>query len=107
MTQTPPSTSPTLTDVLQDAVRRLVVEGRERILRAADDSRTVMRVRTLQRERDAVLLRMGRTAWRLAQAGEVDHPALLKAMAHVDELEARIRDEEASTLPTPSSDGEE
>ncbi|MCB9681365.1 MAG: hypothetical protein H6733_07810 [Alphaproteobacteria bacterium] len=93
---TPPS-APTplpavgnLSDVLQDALRRLVAESRDRIVRAADDGRVLLKVRGLQRDRDALWIRLGKIAYRLTESGELDHPALHKAMQHIDDLEDEI-----------------
>lgn len=79
-----------LGDVLQDALQKFVHEGRDRILRAADDSRALLRVRQLQRDREAMWTRLGKIAYRLTEAGEVDHPALRKAVDHVDALDREI-----------------
>ena len=87
---TPGPVAHNLSDVLQDAVRRLVAESRDRIVRAADDGRSLLKVRAMQRDRDALFLRLGKVAYRLVESGEVDHPALRKAMAHVDELDEAI-----------------
>jgi len=92
MTETTPR-SPggnNLSEVLQDALRKLVDDSRDRIVRAADDGRAMIRVRTLQRERDQFWIRLGRIAYRLVESGEIDHPALQKARARIDDLEAEI-----------------
>jgi hypothetical protein len=35
-------------------------------------------------------MRLGKTSYHLAQAGEIDHPALRKAIARIDEIDERI-----------------
>ena len=86
-----PDPATRLPDVLQDALRKLVADSRERLLRAADDGRVLLRVRQLQRDRDALWGRLGKTAYRLVQSDEIDHPALRKAMSLVDDLDDEIR----------------
>ena len=77
-------------DVFSTLVNRLVVRGRRGIGRAARAGRTRLELRQLQRDRDAFWMRLGKTAYHLVEAGEIEHPALRKAMSRIDELEARI-----------------
>jgi hypothetical protein len=81
---------PQLPDVLQDALRRLVAEGRERLVRAADDGRSLLRLRGLQRDRDALWARLGKEAYLLQQSGEIDHPAFRRAIERIGAPEAEI-----------------
>lgn len=91
---------PPLADALSAVFRRLVYRGRQEIERAATTGRQRLELRQLQRDRDQFWIRLGKTAYRLVEAGEVaEHPALRKAMARIDELEARIRDMEARRPP--------
>lgn len=87
---TPPGMSQ-LSVVLHDALMRLVSDGRERLLRAADDGRSMLRIRALQKDRDALLVRLGKTAYYLQESGEIDHPAVAKAMTRIDLLDGEIQ----------------
>lgn len=80
-----------LADVLQDALRRLLGESQRRLTRAADDGRVMLRVRQLQRDRDALWIRMGKTAYHLMDDGEIRHVSLDKVREKIDELEDELR----------------
>ena len=94
---------PLLGDFLGRAVRRLVARGRNELGRAARNGREKLELRQLQRDLDHFWVRLGKTTYRLVEAGELDHPAFRKAMARIDELEARI-DELRTRLPPGSVD---
>ena len=79
-----------LPDVLAAAMRRLVARGRFEVSKAARVGRAQLELRQLQKDLDHFWLRLGKTAYHLVQAGDVDHPALRKAMERIDALEARI-----------------
>lgn len=81
---------PVLADLLTDAVRRLVRRGRLELGRAARSGRTRLEQRQLAKDLDHFWVRLGKTAFRLVEAGEIDHPALRQAMARIEELEAQI-----------------
>jgi hypothetical protein len=72
-------------------LRRLAERGREGVERVTHESRRRLELRQLRRERDEFWIRLGKTAYHLVEGGEIEHPALRKAMARIDDLEARIR----------------
>lgn len=79
-----------LGDLLSRAVKRLVGRGRTELGKAAKTSRERLELRQLQKDLDHFWARLGKTSRRLVEAGEIDHPALRKAMERIDELEGRI-----------------
>lgn len=81
---------PILGDLLSSAVRRLIRRSRAELNRAARTGRQRLEERQLQRDLDHFWVRLGKSAYHLVQAGELDHPALRKAMVRIDDLEARI-----------------
>ena len=81
---------PLLGDLLGKAVRRLVRRSRDELSRAAAQQRARMALRQQQQDLDHFWARLGKTAYHLVKAGEIDHPALRKAMERIDELEAQI-----------------
>lgn len=81
---------PVLGDVLSRALRRLLGRGRDELGRAARTGRHRLELRQLQKDLDHFWVRLGKTSYRLVEAGELDHPALRKAMERIDELEAKI-----------------
>jgi hypothetical protein len=81
---------PMFSDRVVRAVRRLVSSGRKGLDLAARTSRSQLELRQLQRDLDHFWVRLGKTAHRLVEAGEIDHPALRKAIQRIEELEAQI-----------------
>lgn len=94
---------PVLADWLGRAARRALRRGRREVGRAAEVSRAALAQRQRQADLDAFWQRLGRTAYHLVEAGEIDHPALRKAMVRIDELQTEIREADPAThdsLPT-------
>ncbi len=92
----------TLNDSIGQVMRRLLSRGREQLGKAADRGRTRLELRQLRSDRDHFWIRLGKTAYRLVESGEIDHPALQKAIARIDELEARIQSLEAEQKALPA-----
>ncbi len=87
----PPGTaSPPLGEAISTFVGRFLFGGRREIGRAARRSRLRLEVRQLDKDREHFWMRLGKTAYHLVAAGELDHPALRKAIARIDEIDARI-----------------
>jgi hypothetical protein len=87
---------PPVADAIGMIVRRLMMRGKQRLDQAATSGRLRLEIRQAQKDRDQFWIRLGRTAYSLVQEGEVDHPALRKAMQRIDELESRIKELEAA-----------
>ena len=81
---------PILQDALRGAIQRLIQGGRDGVQAAADASRTRLEIRQAHRDLEHFWIRLGKTTYHLAKADELDHPALVRAMEHIDDLEARI-----------------
>lgn len=96
--QTPPPEEPSgrpslqelVGEALAQALERLVRRGREEAGRVARTGRQHLAQRQLQRDLDHFWVRLGKTAYHLTRGGEIDHPALRRAMERIDELEAKI-----------------
>jgi hypothetical protein len=73
------------------ALTRLLTASRVRLLGAVDAGRSQFKVRALQRDLDHFWIRLGKTAWRLVESGEVHHPALDKAVERIRELEEELQ----------------
>lgn len=85
-----PDTPAPLADALTDLLKRALRRGRTEMERAAEGSRRRLEVRQMRKDLDHFWVRLGKTAFRLVEAGEIDHPALRKAMARIDELEHEL-----------------
>jgi hypothetical protein len=104
---------PLLGDLVTRAVRRLLGRGRSELGRAAKSGRSKLELRQLQKDLDHFWARLGKTSRRLVEAGEIDHPALRKAMHRIDELERQIdtlrggtaTPDPQQTVPAPEEPG--
>lgn len=92
---------PLLGDALARAVRRLMRRSRAELERAAQSGRARLELRQMNRDLDHFWIRLGKTAYHLVEAGELDHPALRKAMTRIDDLEASIDDHRVAPPAAP------
>lgn len=90
-----------LGELLTGLARRVGRRGRLELERVAHAGRLRLELRQARSDLDDFWIRMGKTAFRLSQAGEVEHPALERAqrrieqlLAHIDELEGRLPPDE-------------
>ncbi len=93
-----------LTDALAVFFRRALRRSRRELSRAADTSRRRLELRQKRKDLDHFWVRLGKTAHRLVEAGEVDHPALRKAMTRIQELESELEAFEASLRENGAGD---
>jgi L-lysine 2,3-aminomutase len=95
----PPEVPPPLSDTLEQVLRRIVYRGRQELRRATEASRDRVERRQARRDLEHFWVRLGKTAYHLVEAGEVDHPALRKAMTRIDDLERSSKEarEDAET----------
>lgn len=89
-------------DLLGTAVRqawtRVLARSRTEVLRAADEGRNRIRSQLLQRDLDALRVRLGKTAFRLFEEGEIEHPAIAKAALRIREIEDELVRLRSSTM---------
>lgn len=52
--------------------------------------------RQTRHDLDQFWVRLGKTAYQLQRGGEIDHPALLRAMARIDALTAELASQETT-----------
>lgn len=91
-----------MADALEHLIRRVVRRGRVELEKAAGSGRRRLELRQLRKDRDHFWIRIGKTAQQLVLAGEVDHPALRKAMERIDAIEAEL-DRATSTSSVATS----
>jgi hypothetical protein len=85
-----PERDPVPDDPLTRVMRRILRRGRAELGRAARSGRSQLERRQLQKDLDHFWVRLGKTAFRLVEAGEIDHPSLTQAMARIEELEGQL-----------------
>jgi hypothetical protein len=83
--------TPLVGELMQTAVRRLVARSRAEFGKAALAGRQRLEIRQQRKDLDHFWKRLGKTAYHLVEAGEVDHPALRKAMSRIDDLDAALK----------------
>ena len=88
-----------LTGRVRGLFERAARRGRRELTRAAEVGRHQLELREARKDLESFWVRLGKTAYRLAEAGELDHPSIRKAMDRIDALEARIAALESGTLP--------
>lgn len=89
--------APILGELVSGALRRLIEGGRTGLRTAAASGRRRLEQRQLERDLEHFWMRLGKTTYHLVEAGEIEHPALRKAMERIDELEARIAEARAAS----------
>lgn len=87
----PSSLPPVLSELVAGALQRLVDGGRAGLRGAADRGRRRLERRQLERDLEQFWVRLGKTTYHLVEAGELEHPALQKAMDRIDRLQEQIR----------------
>jgi hypothetical protein len=88
-----------LSDRMSALLRRGLRRGRVELTRVAERGRHQLELRQAHRDLEAFWIRLGRTAYRLVEAGELDHPALVRARDRIDALQERIDALEAGRDP--------
>lgn len=90
--------------LLSQLMRRAARRGRREVARVADAGRQQLEMRQARSDLDAFWVRLGKTAYHLAQAGEIEHPAIDRACTRIDELTAHIDALEAAGAPVEPSE---
>ena len=75
---------------MSSLIQRFADRGRVQIEKAAYASRNRLVQRQTRRDLNHFWIRLGKTAFHLTEAGEIEHPALRKAMARIQHLQDEI-----------------
>ena len=79
-----------LTDAMLQLAKRAFNKSRTRVDWAAEKAKKRLEKRQMKKDLDHFWVRLGKTAHNLVEAGEIDHPALRKAMVRIAELESQL-----------------
>jgi len=82
--------SPSIGGVIKELLEAVSSRSRKGVARAQTQSRLGMERRQLERDRNAMLSKLGRETIALLNGGEVDHPGLHRGAARIEELDAQI-----------------
>ena len=82
--------SPTIGGVIKELLEAVSSRSRKGVVRAQAHSRIGMERRQLERDRNAMLSKLGRETIALLNGGEVNHPGLHRGAARIEELDAQI-----------------
>ncbi len=100
-----PDVGAVLGKAVLDVARVLFRQGRTRARKAAEGGRVRLDLRQLRRDRDVMYQKLGREVVHLVDGGEVSHPGLVRGVARIRELEARIDQVEAEAAARLSQVG--
>ena len=81
---------PKFNTIFSELAEHAVSSAQHGIIRAAESGRSRLHERQLQKDLDHFWVRLGKTAFHLIEAGEIDHPALHKATNRIKSLEAEL-----------------
>jgi hypothetical protein len=95
---------PAPSDLISSLIRRAARRGRTELTKATDLGRAQLELRQARRDLQDFWVRLGKTAYRLSEAGELDHPALTRARDRIDVLERRIKALERGEAPAEDGD---
>ena len=97
---------PTIGAVVRELLEAVSTRSRRGVGRARSQGRLTMERRQLERDRTAMLAKLGRESIALLNGGEVDHPGLRRGAARIAELDAQIAALEVSDAGAdPEGDG--
>lgn len=68
----------------------MLSRGRVEVEKAARRGKEMIHLRQMRTDRDRMYQKLGREAVRLVEAGDLDHPGVVKGVARVKALEDRI-----------------
>ena len=91
-TSTKPMGQDELRSALKSVLKILAREGQKRLGTALDDGRTSLTLRALKRDKQKMYEKLGREVVRLVEAGEIDHPGLLKGVERIKKIEAELQE---------------
>ena len=83
-------TQESLSKVVGGALRFLLHQGRQGVEWSASEGKSQLEKRQLHRDQRAMWEKLGREVCALVEAGEVDHPGLLRGAERIALLQAKI-----------------
>jgi hypothetical protein len=103
------SGQPPIGDALASVMRMVFERGQSRAEALAADGRGRLELRQLRKDRDTMYQKLGREVRRLVEAGELEHPGIVRGIERIEGVESRIAEVEArhGALVPGASEGEE
>ncbi len=77
--------------LFSDALRFVLEQGIQGVERSASEGRVRLEKRQLTRDREAMWQKLGREVCTLVEAGEVEHPGLVRGADRIRDLEDKIK----------------
>ena len=91
---------PAIPELFNALATGLARRGRASVRRRLGATRSHLEKRQLEQDRQHFWIRLGKTAYQLSNEGELDHPAIKKAVQRIQDLEQQLS--EMSDIQTPS-----
>jgi hypothetical protein len=85
-----PNPIPRVGAIVSELLEHALNSGQHSIVRAAESGRSRLEERQLRKDLEHFWVRLGKTAFHLLDAGEIDHPALHKAATRIHALERQL-----------------
>ena len=79
-----------LRSALKSVLKIFVREGQKKLGTALDDGRTSLTIRALKRDKQKMFEKLGREVVRLVEAGEIDHPGILRGVNRIKKIEVEL-----------------
>ena len=76
--------------IVSEMLEHALNTGQHSIVRVAESGRHRLEERQLRKDLEHFWVRLGKTAFHLLEAGEIDHPALQKAATRINALERQL-----------------
>ncbi len=91
---------PDIPELLNTFAAGIARRGRARVRKRLGATRAHLERRQLEQDRQHFWVRLGKTAYQLANDGEIDHPAIRKAVQRIKELEQQLSETAEIDAPT-------
>ena len=85
-------------DALVEFLQIVFSRGKEELSKRASDSKRVLELRSLRKDRLKMFEKLGREVEMLVAAGDINHPGLIRGVERIHELDALI--DELAKSPT-------
>ncbi len=91
---------PAIPELLNAFAAGVARRGRASVRKRLGATRSHLERRQLEQDRQHFWVRLGKTAYQLAKEGEIDHPAIGKAVQRIQDLEQQLSEMDAKDAPT-------
>ena len=92
-----------IVDLAKGLISAIRQKGKKEIGRMAQDGRKQLELRSLKKDRHKMYEKIGREVERLIEAGDIEHPGLIRGIERIHQLDERIAALSKKELPIKES----